>query len=88
MKQLFKNRGREKRTSGQLKKHLSLQKCWNVLLLKSSNNAFQNHNCFEYVISRVDKGETVDEVYLDFQNAFDKMPHRCLICCLKAHGIG
>ena len=28
---------------------------------------------FEHVTSRVDKGEPVDVVYLDFQKAFDKV---------------
>ncbi|XP_059801424.1 uncharacterized protein LOC132378494 [Hypanus sabinus] len=43
---------------------------------------------FEDVTSRVDRGEPVDVVYLNFQKAFDKVPHRRLVCKLKAHGIG
>ena len=39
---------------------------------------------FEDVTSRVDKGEPVDVVYLDFQKA----PHKRLSCKIKAHGIG
>ena len=35
-----------------------------------------------------DRGEPMDVVYLDFQKAFDKVPHRRLVCKLKAHGIG
>ena len=30
----------------------------------------------------------VDVVYLDFQKAFDKVPHQRLLLTLKAHGIG
>ena len=30
---------------------------------------------FEDVTSRVDQGEPVDVVYLDFQKAFDKVSH-------------
>ena len=30
----------------------------------------------------------MDVVYLDFQNAFNKVPHQRLLLKLKAHGIG
>ena len=30
----------------------------------------------------------MDVVYLDFQKAFDKVPHQILLLKLKAHGIG
>ena len=43
---------------------------------------------FEDVTSSVDRGEPVDVVYLDFQKAFDKVPHKRLVYKLKAHGIG
>ena len=43
---------------------------------------------FEDVTSRVDKGEPVDVVHLDFQKAFDKVPHKRLVSKVKAHGIG
>ena len=35
-----------------------------------------------------DDGSPVDVVYLDFQNAFDKVPHQRLLIKLKVYGIG
>uniref|UniRef100_A0A4W3J856 Reverse transcriptase domain-containing protein n=1 Tax=Callorhinchus milii TaxID=7868 RepID=A0A4W3J856_CALMI len=42
---------------------------------------------FEDVSSRLDKGEPVDVVYLDFRKAFDKVPHKRHKIKIKAHGI-
>ena len=36
----------------------------------------------------MDEGSPVDIIYLDFQKAFDKVPHQRLIPKLKSHGIG
>ena len=36
----------------------------------------------------VDEGFPVDIIYLDFQKAFDKVPHQRIILKLKSHGIG
>ena len=36
----------------------------------------------------MDEGSTVDVIYLDFQKAFDKVPHERLILKLKSHGMG
>ena len=36
----------------------------------------------------MDDGLTVDVIYLDFQKAFDKIPHQRLILKLKSHGMG
>ena len=41
---------------------------------------------FEDITKRVDDGSPVDVVYLDFQKAFDKVPHQRLLLKLKAHG--
>ena len=43
---------------------------------------------FKEITKWVDDGSPVDVVYLDFQKAFDKVPHQRLILKLKAHGIG
>ena len=36
----------------------------------------------------MDEGYPVDIIYLDFQKAFDKVPHQRLILKLKSNGIG
>ena len=41
----------------------------------------------EYVCKAVDKGEPVDAIYLDFQKAFDKVPHCRLMLKINALGI-
>ena len=43
---------------------------------------------FEEITKWVDNGSPVNVVYLDFQKAFDKVPHQRLLFKLKAHGIG
>ena len=43
---------------------------------------------FEEITKWVDDGSPVNVVYLDFQKAFDKVPHQRLLLKLKAHGIG
>ena len=43
---------------------------------------------FEEIPKWVDEGSPVDVIYLDFQKAFDKVPHQRLILKLKSHGMG
>ena len=43
---------------------------------------------FKEIIKWVDDGSPVDVAYLDFQKAFDKVPHQRLLLKLKTHGIG
>ena len=42
----------------------------------------------EKITKRVDGGSPVDVIYLDFQKAFDEVPHQGLFLKLKAHGMG
>ena len=39
----------------------------------------------EYVVNQIDAGDPVDVIYLDFQKAFDKVPHHRLLQKLRAH---
>ena len=41
---------------------------------------------FEEITKWVDEGSPVDIIYLDFQKAFDKVPHQRLILKLKSYG--
>ena len=43
---------------------------------------------FEEITKWVDEGSPVDVIYLDFQKAFDKVPHQRLILKLQSHGMG
>ena len=48
-----------------------------------------NMLCFlEDITKWKDEGSPVDVMYLDFQKAFDKVPHQRLLLKLKSHGIG
>ena len=47
-----------------------------------------NMLCFLEEITKIDERSPVDIIYLDFQKAFDKVPHQRLLLKLKAHGIG
>ncbi|GCB63140.1 hypothetical protein scyTo_0000118 [Scyliorhinus torazame] len=42
---------------------------------------------FEDISSAVDNGEPMDVVYLEFQKALDKVPHKRLLHKIKMHGI-
>ena len=44
--------------------------------------------CQNSVMSMLDEGAAVDIIYLDFQKAFDKVPHRRLMCKIREAGIG
>ena len=43
---------------------------------------------FEEITTWVDEVSPVDIIYLDFQKAFDKVPHQRLTINLKSHGTG
>ena len=65
-------------------------------LINSSQHGFlKSKSCltnllffFEEITKCVDEGSPVDIIYLDFQKAFDRVPHQRLIIKLKSHGIG
>ena len=67
---------------------------FNSLLNKSQHGFIQNRSCqtnllefMDFITEKVDNGESVDIVYLDYSKAFDKISHKKLITKLKAHGI-
>ena len=54
-----------------------------------AKSCLTNLLCFLDEITKwVDVGSPVDVIYLDFQKAFDKVPHQRLIRKLKSHGMG
>ncbi|CAM4529159.1 unnamed protein product [Caretta caretta] len=64
------------------------------LLCKSQHGFCKGRSCLtnlleflEGVNKHVNKGDPGDIVYLDFQKAFDKVPHQRLLCKLNCHGI-
>lgn len=77
-----------------VKRHL-LKHMQALGIIPSSQHGFvPNRSCttnlvqfFEEVTGGVDKGFPVDVVYLDFQKAFDLVPHRTLIAKLHKNGI-
>ena len=64
-------------------------------LLNSSQHGFrQNRSClmnllefFDVVVNAVDICKAYDVIYLDFQKAFDTVPHVRLLEKLRAHGV-
>ena len=64
-------------------------------IIKDSQHGFRNKrscltnllNFFNEVYSLYDNTIAVDIIYLDFQKAFDKVPHKRLLSKVKAHGI-
>ena len=54
-----------------------------------ARSCLTNLLCYlEEITKWVDEGSPVDVIYLDFQKAFDKVPHQRLILKLKSHGMG
>ena len=64
-------------------------------LLRDTQHGFRNRrscltNLLDFlhdVFNQYDESKAVDVIYLDFQKAFDKVPHKRLLAKLKAHGI-
>ena len=53
-----------------------------------ARSCLTNSFFLEEITKWVDEGSPVDVIYLDFQKAFDKVPHQRLILKLKSHGMG
>lgn len=67
----------------------------NKLIQDSQHGFRKGRSCLTNVLeflqftsNKVDRREPVDVIYLDFQKAFDTVPHRRLVLKLKALGIG
>ena len=64
-------------------------------LVKNSQHGFRNkRSCltnlldfYNEVYNIYDETKAVDVIYLDFQKAFDKVPHQRLLIKLKSHGV-
>jgi hypothetical protein len=64
-------------------------------LIKKSQHGFTKHkSCLtnlleflQFTCNQVDSGNAVDVVYLDFQKAFDKIPHKRLMMKVEAYGM-
>jgi hypothetical protein len=64
------------------------------LIMKTQHGFMKRKSCLtnlleflQFTSCQVDKGEAVDAIYLDFQKAFDRVPHKRLLMKIKAHGI-
>ena len=64
-------------------------------LIKDSQHGFvKNKSCLtslleflDFVTNYIDQGYPIDVIYLDFQKAFDKVPHKRLMMKINALGI-
>ena len=84
---------------GKLLEGIMVDKIGNYLesgsLLRDSQHGFRRHrSCltnllefFNFVFSEHDRDKAVDVIYLDFQKAFDKVPHRRLLKKVRALGV-
>jgi len=67
----------------------------NGLISESQHGFMLNRSCatnlleyMEYLTAEIDKGKSLDVVYLDFATAFDKVPVQRLLKKLESIGIG
>jgi len=73
---------------------IELNTCKDSLIKSSQHGFVRNRFCLtnllvfmEEVTNYIDRGYPIDVIYLDFQKAFDKVPHKRLLIKLVAHGI-
>ena len=68
-------------------KHKLINPSQHVFL--KARSCLTNLLCFcEEITKWMDEGSPVDVIYLDFEKAFDQVPHQTLIHKLKSHGVG
>ena len=58
------------------------------VFLKGRSCLTNSLDFMEHSSKWADDGSPVDVIYLDFQKAFDKVPHQRLLIKLKSHGMG
>ena len=56
--------------------------------MSGRSTALQLINVLDEWTEALDNGYSVDCIYMDFQKAFDTVPHKRLLNKLKAYGIG
>lgn len=66
----------------------------NNLICKEQHGFTPGHSCVTQLLDTLDcwtetldRGGSIDAIYMDFRKAFDSVPHRRLILKTKAHGI-
>ena len=66
----------------------------NKLINDSQHGFMKKRSCLtnlleflEFVTNYIDQGKPIDVIYLDFQKAFDKVPHKRLMLKIKSFGI-
>lgn len=70
--------------------HLSVNRLLNLSqfgFMESRSCELQLVKYLDFLTSIIDQGDSADSVYLDFQKAFDRVPHRRLLEKLSAYGI-
>jgi len=55
--------------------------------LKGRSTVLQLLSIIDEWTTNLDSDGQIDCIYMDFEKAFDKVPHRCLISKLQAYGI-
>ena len=68
---------------------MTSQACINTMAMFVHGHPFLDTVVFDKLVRIYgNNGSPVDVIYLDFQKAFDKVPHQRLLIELKLHGMG